>query len=111
MDGATKAKGLEATYNQFLLYEHEMEDQMDHTGQGVDTPLKVANQAAFGVWYGQMTADKWRFVLVLIFNVVNDLGRQLSQVATYSLIQGGELATIGGLNTFLFASNPLSAAQ
>lgn len=44
-------------------------------GDSVDYPLTIVNQAAAGVWWGQMNADKWRFVLTLIYNVVNDLGR------------------------------------
>jgi len=44
-------------------------------------------------------------MLVLIFNVVNDLGRQLSEVAAYTLIQTGELKIESGVNTFLFAGN------
>jgi len=32
-----------------------------------------------GVWWGQMNADSWRFIIVLIYNVVNDMGRQLTE--------------------------------
>jgi hypothetical protein len=62
------------------------------------------------VWYGQLYADKWRFLMVLLYNVVNDLGRQLTEVAVYTLIQGGELKDETGLNSYLFTSTPLSAA-
>ena len=50
-------------------------------------------------------------MLVLIFNVVNDLGRQLGQTGAYTLMQGGELATSAGLNNLIFIKNPLSTAQ
>lgn len=36
-----------------------------------------------GVWYGQLYADKWRFFIVLLYNTVNDLGRQLTEAAVY----------------------------
>ena len=48
--------------------------------------------------------------MVLLYNVVNDLGRQLTEVAVYTLIQGGELKDETGLNSYLFTSTPLTAA-
>ena len=75
IDEQTYADGLFATFNTFTKYYTEWEDKMDTTKQGVDTPLKLVNQAAMGVWYAQMTTAKWRFMVVLLFNVVNDLGR------------------------------------
>lgn len=83
---------------------------MDQTAQGIDTPLKIVNQAAYGVWYGQLQADKWRFILVLIYSAVNDLGRQLCEFATYTLLQTGELKVETGINSFLFQTNKLSLA-
>jgi hypothetical protein len=44
-------------------------------------------------------------MLVLIYNVVNDLGRQLTEVAAYTLISTGELKTEDGINGFLFVDN------
>ena len=55
-----------------------------------------------------MNADKWRFILILLYNVVNDLGRQLSQVGTYTTMQSGEFATETSLNDYLFKNSPLS---
>jgi hypothetical protein len=43
IDDAATAKGLTATFNNFMRYETEMEDDMDKTAQGVDTKLKVVN--------------------------------------------------------------------
>lgn len=39
---------------------------------------------------------------MLLYNVVNDLGRQLTEVAVYTLIQSSELSTVDGLNNYLF---------
>ena len=54
-----------------------------------------------------MHADKWRFALVLIFNVVNGLGQLLAQTATYTLMQGDEFKTQPGINQYLFPNNPI----
>lgn len=81
---------------------------MDSSHLGVDTPLKLVNQAAIGVWWGQLNADKWRFILILLYNVVNDLGRQLSEVGTYTSMQQSEFAAETSLNDYLFKVNPLS---
>lgn len=104
---ADSAKAVEATYNQVMRYEFEMEDKMDKVAN-VNTTLKVVNQAAMGVWYANLHADKWRFALVLIYNVVNGLGQMLAQTATYSLMQGDEFKTQPGINQYLFPTNPVS---
>jgi hypothetical protein len=82
VDGAKTAPGLTATYNQYLKYDVEHEDQ----AEGLNSTLKVVNQAAFGVWWGQINSEKWRFMLLLLFNVVNDLGRQLGETGAYTQI-------------------------
>jgi hypothetical protein len=83
LDGLKTGKALTADYAQSAHYWSEGEDLMDHHKQGLDTPLNITNQAAMGVWWGQLNSDKWRFMLVLIYNVVNDLGRQLTEVGVY----------------------------
>lgn len=109
--GATKAIGLTADFNMNMKYESEMEDRMDKTAQGINTKLRVANQAAFGVWWGQLQSDKWRVAIVLLYSVVNDLGRQLAETATMQLIHDGEFKnSSSNLNIFLFKTNKLSAA-
>jgi hypothetical protein len=45
---------------------------------GIDVQLDVVNQAALGVWWAQLNAPKWRYAIILLYNVVNDLGRQLT---------------------------------
>ena len=52
VDGKDTAAGLTATYNQKLEFYEKMKDQNDQKGLGLDQPLKVVNQAAFGVWWG-----------------------------------------------------------
>ena len=52
VDGKKEAEGLTAIYNQNLSFYEPMADQNDKTGKGLDEPLKVVNQAAFGVWWG-----------------------------------------------------------
>ena len=75
---------------------------MDHHKQGMDTPLNITNQAAMGVWWGQLNSPKWRFMLVLIYNVVNDLGRQLTEAGVYQLIGTTELTSAKDLQTYFF---------
>ena len=45
------------------------------------------------MWWGQLHADPWRFVIVLLYNVANDLGRQLTDAAVYSLMAGSITST------------------
>jgi hypothetical protein len=104
VDNAQTAEGLTATYNQYLKFDSEADGQAD----GLNTPLRVVNQAAFGVWWGQMNSDKWRFMLLLIFNVVNDLGRQLAETGAYTEMVGSELKNSTGLNDYFFKENPLT---
>jgi hypothetical protein len=82
LDGAKTAKGLTAKFNMDMKFEDKRIDEMDQTGDGINQKLKVVNQAAFGVWWGQMQSEKWRVMIVLLFNVVNDLGRQLAETGT-----------------------------
>jgi len=87
-----------------MEYETKRESEMD---AGIDMKLKLPNQAAFGVWAGQLWADKWRFMMVLIFNMVNDLGRQLTDVGAFTQMQGGEFKTVDGIDSYLFIINPV----
>jgi len=48
---------------------------MDQTGYGKDEPLTIINQAAMRVWYGNLNPDKWKILIVLLYWLVNDLGR------------------------------------
>lgn len=60
-----------------------------------------------------MHADKWRFVIVLLFQTVNDLGRQLADVGTQQLLglDGGDLSTKDGYNTYLLKKYPLNTTE
>ena len=55
---------------------------MDQTGNGKDEPLTIINQAAMWVWYGNLNPDKWRILIVLLYKLVNDLGRKLTERTT-----------------------------
>ena len=48
-------------------------------------------------------------MLLLIFNVVNDLGRQLAETGAYTEMIGSELNNNTGLNDYFFKENPLSS--
>jgi len=91
IDNQENADGLTAKFNLFSRYFPEWQDKMDQK-YDVDTPLKLVNQAAMGVWYAQLNTEKWRFMVILLFNVVNDLGRQLTEQGVFSLMNTGELA-------------------
>ena len=47
-------------------------------------------------------------MLLLIFNVVNDLGRQLAETGAYTEMIGSELGNSTGLNNYFFKDKPLS---
>ena len=84
---------------------------MDHTKQGLDTPLNITNQAAMNVWYGQLNSEKWKFMINLIYNVVNDLGRQLTNVGVYKLMAETKLTNEKDIMTYFFIERPISEAQ
>ena len=84
---------------------------MDHYKQGLDTPLNITNQAAMGVWWGQLNSPKWRVMLVLIFNCVNDLGRQLTDVGVYQLMGKAEITNEKDIQTYFFKDVTITETQ
>lgn len=111
LNGLKTSKALTANYERSAQYWNEGEDQMDHFGKGLDTPLNITNQAAMGVWWGQLNQEKWKFMINLIFRVVNDMGRQLTDISVYRQISKKELTKAEDIMTNFFVDVTISESQ
>jgi hypothetical protein len=84
---------------------------MDHFKQGLDTPLNITNQAAMSVWYGQLNQEKWKFMINLIYKVVNDLGRELTNLGVYKSIAKFEITSGQDIMNSFFISETITESQ
>ena len=60
-----------ATSNTNLTYMNET-SMVDGGPHDVDEKMDVVNPAAFGVWWELLNRDKWKIMIELIFQSVND---------------------------------------
>lgn len=56
-----------------------------------------------GIYWGQKNSDRWRYVVALLYKVVHDLGRQLTETAVHQEIQKSYITSADNIKTYFFA--------